>query len=60
MKNSEYKCAMCGDVFEKGQSDEDAKDELQDVFPGFEIADCDLVCDDCYNNLMGNNGERFF
>jgi hypothetical protein len=52
VKDNEYKCAMCGGVFEKGWSDEEAKDELSGVFPGIDTSDCDLVCDDCYRKFM--------
>ena len=47
-----YQCAVCGGVFEKGWSDDEAAAELGEVFPGIGQQDCVLVCDDCYR-LMG-------
>ena len=47
-----YKCAMCGGVFEKGWTDEEAEQELQQNFQGITPDDCDIVCDDCYK-IMG-------
>ena len=44
-----YTCAVCGGIFEKGQTDEEAEEELKKNYPGFTIADCELTCDDCYN-----------
>lgn len=51
MKKNEYKCAICGGVFEKGWDDEEALAELNDNFPNVEIEDCDVVCDDCYKKM---------
>lgn len=51
MKPNEYKCTCCKGIFTKGWSDEEAKAELADTFPGFEEEECDLVCDDCYKKM---------
>lgn len=53
MEPNEYKCAMCGGVFEKEWSDEEAKAEQEDNGWG-DIADEDMeiVCDDCYKKVM--------
>lgn len=48
---NEYKCAACGGVFEKGWTDEEAKEELGTTFPGIGAEDCDLVCDDCFKKM---------
>lgn len=53
IKENEYKCRMCGVVFEKAWSDEEAAQELKDNFGNPSIDDCDIVCDDCYKNFMG-------
>ncbi len=53
MKDNEYKCAMCGGVFEKGLTDEEAMKECVENF-GEEMAsaeDNDVVCDSCYKNI---------
>lgn len=45
-KRDKYECEMCGEEFEFGWSDEEAKQEAIDN--GFDINDCGIVCDDCY------------
>ena len=49
--SNQYICALCKRTFDKGWSDEEAKTELNENFPGFETDDCDLVCDDCYKKM---------
>jgi hypothetical protein len=44
--DGEFRCAACDGVFDRGWSDDDAAAELGQTFPGFEIDDCDMVCDD--------------
>ena len=54
-----FKCAACGETFEYGWSDEDAKEELatnnaNDAFGAGRAvgaSECDLVCDDCYKSM---------
>lgn len=50
MKSNEYKCSTCGGIFEKGQTDEEAIEEATQN--GFPIDEAELVCDDCYNDIM--------
>lgn len=53
MKNNEYKCAMCGGIFEKGWTDEEAVEECKENF-GEEMTctgDNEMVCDDCYSKI---------
>ncbi|MCP4612126.1 MAG: hypothetical protein GY845_25810 [Planctomycetes bacterium] len=58
MNENEYKCAVCGGVYEFGRSDEEAKEELNNNFPGSPVADCAIVCDDCYIGIdVGRIGE---
>jgi DNA-directed RNA polymerase subunit RPC12/RpoP len=52
MKENEYKCAGCGEVFEKGWSDEEAENELKDNFGDISKNECSLVCDDCYKKII--------
>ena len=52
MKPNEYQCAVCNGVFEKGWSDEEAREELGENFPWCSVNDCELVCDDCYSKMM--------
>lgn len=46
-----FTCAVCRETFEKGWSDEEAREELGETFPDFEPQDCELVCDDCYKRM---------
>ena len=56
MKNNEYKCAMCGGVFEKGWTDEEAIDECKENFSEEIVTagDLETVCDDCYQKILNN------
>jgi hypothetical protein len=46
MSKKEFKCEMCGGVFEKGWSDADAIEEA--VNNGVAEEPCGVVCDDCF------------
>lgn len=46
--NNEYTCAMCGGVFEKTWTDDEALAECEGNFGKVDLADCSTVCDDCY------------
>ena len=54
LKSNEYRCAVCKGVYEKGWSDEEAIEELGGNFPGIDIDDCGVVCDDCYKEMGFN------
>lgn len=45
---------MCGGVFSKERTDEEALQELESHFPGFTPDDCELACEGCYNEFMGD------
>lgn len=47
-----YTCARCGETNEKGWSDEEAAAEREANWPGFDEADCVLICDDCFRPMM--------
>ena len=54
---STYTCALCHEEFKKAWSDEEADAEYAAVFPK-ESANAesrDVVCDDCYNIILGRN-----
>ncbi len=55
MKENEYQCAVCKNIYEKENSDEwndeIAMKELDNTFKGFE-GQLDIVCDDCYKKIM--------
>lgn len=46
-----YRCAHCGEIKKKGWSDEEAKSELAQNFPGHTTSDCDLICDTCFQKF---------
>ena len=52
MRSYVYTCAKCRKTFETGWDDSDAVRELKQNFPGAERQDCDVVCDDCYTEIM--------
>lgn len=51
MGPNEYQCAACGEVYEKGWTDEDAASEREEN--GWSSLECEVVCDDCYKMMMG-------
>jgi len=51
LKPNEYRCEACNGVFEKGWSDDQARSELGEAFPGVGTEDCGMVCDDCYRDM---------
>ncbi len=55
MEATEYKCDRCGEVFVKGWSDEDAESEAVEIFGEKALENRAVVCDDCYNIVMGVN-----
>lgn len=57
MKENEYKCYSCKEIFEKGWSDDDAIKECAENFgEGFhESDDAVIVCDNCYKILVELN-----
>jgi hypothetical protein len=50
MKESEYKCSVCNEVYEKGWSDEEAMAESESIFGKHD--DLEVVCDDCFNKMV--------
>lgn len=56
----EYTCEMCGETYIKGWSNEEAKAEAEENFPGMDLTDSGLVCNDCYNEYCKKQleGER--
>ena len=45
---NQYCCAACGEVFDKGWTDEEAVAELAKAFPGSDKSECSMVCEGCY------------
>ena len=63
LKFNEYQCADCGGIFEKGRSDEEAKNEAKELF-GIEDEDIEqgndvaVICDDCFKKIGFNSKEN--
>lgn len=54
METNEFKCAICGDVFEEGRSQEDAEKEFEENFGvKMDHSNVDIVCSDCYVKMKG-------
>jgi hypothetical protein len=49
LDHNEYRCVMCGTVYQV--TDFDAEAELQSNFPGCPIEQCVIVCDNCFDGL---------
>ena len=56
MKPSEFQCAGCGEVYEKGCTDEEALAELARDFPGMSPDQMVILCDDCDKAVMARAG----
>ncbi len=54
MSEESYQCAMCGGVFEKTRSDEEAMRETNELFGDVTREDCDVICDDCFKIVCPN------
>lgn len=48
MEANDFQCVMCGEAYEKGWTDEEAKVEAKDLW-GIEKGP--VVCDDCFNKI---------
>lgn len=48
LEASQYQCAMCDGIFQF--TGHDAKAELKKMFPGCPVEECEIICDDCFNN----------
>jgi hypothetical protein len=52
----EFRCEMCGQIFNKGWTDEDAREESKLLgIPDEEP--CGLVCDDCFSLTPWGRGD---
>jgi len=53
LKDNEYECALCKNIYKKKVTDEEAEKELKEQFgPNATIEDSEIVCDDCYNAMF--------
>ncbi len=49
MKNNEYQCAACNNIYEKGWSDEEQEKEMLEYFGNIPEEERRVICDDCFN-----------
>lgn len=49
-----YICAMCGEEFEKGWTDEEAEAEAKEFYGKIPESEKAIVCDDCFNKIHPN------
>ncbi len=47
-----YNCAVCGETFTKGRSDEEARAEQHELWGDLPDEECDILCDDCFVEFM--------
>ena len=53
LKEDEFMCAVCQEVYVKSLTEEEANDELQREFgKNVDTQDCDVVCHTCYEKIM--------
>lgn len=43
-----YKCARCGVEFEGARTDEEVREEFMHTFPGENLQNALVICDDCW------------
>ena len=49
-----FTCSMCKATFDEEWTDEEARAEYAEAFPGSNPdKDASIVCDDCYHQVMG-------
>lgn len=60
MAENTYTCAHCARTFVKGWSDEDANQEYAYLFPDSATLPRDLVCDDCFHQLVPRRLQHYY
>lgn len=48
-----FTCAICGETFEKENTEEEALDELEKNFGTRDTSECEIVCTECYEYALG-------
>ena len=51
-----FTCSMCGNTYDKGWTDEEAAAEKNELWGSVPLDDCDVVCEDCFQKIMPQNG----
>ena len=52
MEDNEYQCALCGGIFQKVWSDDEANAEYAELFPDQQDEPMEVVCENCFK-IMG-------
>jgi hypothetical protein len=52
MSDDSFRCAICGGVFIKGRTDEEALTEMRGNFGDLPETERGVICDDCYPEFM--------
>ena len=52
VKQGHYECEMCHGTFEYGWTEEEARAEADTN--GIDIDNCNIICDECYKNSLGD------
>ena len=52
---AKFTCALCGGVFKKEWSEEEALAEKNELFPNVNVKDCEIVCDNCWKKVIGDS-----
>lgn len=47
-----YTCAVCGETYFNGWTEEEAEAEFNERFPGEDISKGAIICDDCDKAVM--------
>jgi len=51
-KNNKFVCFVCRQTFTKKLSDKEALEQLEEQFGDWDVNDCELVCEDCFNKII--------
>ena len=52
MSEDTYTCAVCGETFEKGWTDEEALSEATELYGEIPPEERAVICDVCYKSMM--------
>lgn len=55
---SNYACAACGGTFERIRPEPEAIEECERLFPGEQLEEAAIICDDCFNEMQTFYGEK--
>jgi len=55
LKDNEFKCSLCGGIFEKDWTDEESWEEAEEIWGKERVkhkGDFDVICDGCFKRMM--------